>query len=242
MQQENQYINDRMMMNSLDQQHAAWLSTHPGPTGLSADQQEALKKLGIKIYHYSNGAFSAPDTQITSSQRFINGMNCSLADAERISEHEMGEMKISEFDLVYIPSLGFANDLVRATADKLGFTTETAKALAGIIQQAGPGEWYAHSYGGVAFTEAVRFLGDQVPAGQSVTFLAGANNQRVTASIMRNAGVNVREYTGSWFDLVPNIVGFNSLNPIQWGVDILVSWSFFTDWSPHTYPPVPTAK
>lgn len=167
-------------------------------------------------------------------------MNNTEAQAKDISAKEMGKMDITEFDLVHIPTLGFARDLVRAMADKLGFTIETATQLASIIQGAGPGNLYCHSYGGVAFPEAVRTIakGGGSLAGQSVTFLSGANNQWVTNSIMGRAGVTVGGYYGSWFDLVPNIVGLNSLNPIQWAVDILASPLLATRWSPHTYPPV----
>jgi hypothetical protein len=163
-----------------------------------------------------------------------------VANAKDISVTEMEKMDIAEFDLVHIPSLGFAGDLVRAMADKLGFTSQTAMQLAGIIQQAGPGNWYCHSYGGVAFSEAVRTIanGGGSLAGQSATFLAGANNRWVTNSIMGRAGMTAGAYHGSWFDLVPNIVGMNSLNPIQWAVNIMASPLLATRWSPHTYPPV----
>jgi len=122
----------------------------------------------------------------------------------------------------------------------LGFTSSTAKELAEIIKNALPGNWYAHSYGGVAFTEAIRVLAKEggVPSGQAVIFLVGANNHWVTNGIMRNAGVTVIGYHQSWFDAIPDIAGFNSLNPLQWAVDAAVSWSLFTRFSPHTYPPV----
>jgi hypothetical protein len=155
------------------------------------------------------------------------------------------KLKISTFDLIYIPTLGKIGDPWRAGLDKMGFTTETAKELAGIIQNATPGNWYGHSYGGVAFAEAVRSImkeGGAVPAGQSVTFLAGANNRWVTDNIMRNAGVTVREYTGSWFDVVYNVIGLNSLNPIQWAVDIALSPFLFTPFSSHSYPPINPVK
>jgi hypothetical protein len=169
-------------------------------------------------------------------------MNQTEEEAKFTSTKEMAKMKKYEFDLIHIPTLGFAPDTWRAVLDKMGFTTETAKELAGIIQKATPGNWYLHSYGGVAFAEAVRSImkeGGTVPAGQSVTFLAGANNRWVTDNIMRNAGVTVRGYPGSWFDLVPNFIGLNSLNPIQLAVNILVSPSlFFPSMSFHSYPPV----
>jgi hypothetical protein len=203
--------------------------------------QKALAQTGssISIFHYEDGEWSPAD-EVISENRFVNGMNNTEQQAKDIAVIEMGKMDITEFDLVHIPSLGFVSDLVRAASDKLGFTTATAMQLAAIIQQAGPGNWYCHSYGGVAFTEAVRTIANRggTIAGQSVTFLAGANNRWVTNSIMGRAGVTVGGYYGSWFDLVPNIVGMNSLNPIQWAVNILASPFLATPWSPHTHPPV----
>jgi hypothetical protein len=202
---------------------------------VSEDENESPH---IKIYHYKNGEWSEADDEITSNKRFVNGINNTEDQAKRIALKEMEKNGIREFDLVYIPTLGFLDDLIRALADKLGLTTQTANELAGIIRQTGPGDWYAHSYGGVAFAEAVRILGKDMSPGQSVTFLAGANNEWVTNSIMRDAGVNVRGYPNSWWDLVPHIVGLNSGNPIQWVANILASWTLATPWSPHTYPPV----
>ena len=191
----------------------------------------------IRIFHY-DGDWKSSDV-VTSEKRFINGMNNTEQQAKDISLVEMTKMKISEFDLVHIPSLGFTNDLIRANKDKLGLTTETADQLSAIIRSAGPGEWYAHSYGGVAFAEAVRTLGrSNVPAGQSITFLGAANNQMVTNRIMTRAGVHVSGYYGSWFDPVPNIAGLNSRDPLQWTINILALPFLATPWSPHTHPPV----
>ena len=225
--------------------YLAWVTRDPdgkiiGIERYSPDPKtQAGTNTSIQIFHYADGNFTEA-SEVTSANRFINGMKNDVKQAQTISEVEMGKMKISEFDLVHIPTLGFVKDLVRALADKLGFTTQTAKQLAGIIQGAGPGNWYAHSYGGVAFAEAVRTItkGGGTLAGQSTTFLAGANNRWVTNSIMRGAGVSVRGYYGSWFDLVPNVVGLNSLNPIQWAVNIIASPLLATRWSPHTFPPV----
>lgn len=114
--------------------------------------------------------------------------------------------------------------------------------LALISGDAPAGNWYAHSYGGVAFTEAIRVLAKKnvVPAGEHVTYLAGANNRLVTNAIMKNSGVTVKGYYQSWWDAVPNLVGANSYNPIQWIANLAASWTLFMgpEWSPHTYPPV----
>lgn len=152
------------------------------------------------------------------------------------------KLGMDDFDLVHIPTRGLVGDLWRAFRDKLGFTTDTANQVAAIVKDTPDVHWYAHSYGGVAFTEAIRVLAKEgaVPRGESVTYLAGANNHWVTNSIMRNAGVRVDGYHQSWWDAVPNVAGANSLNPIQWVADIAASWTLFAgpNISPHTYPPV----
>jgi RHS repeat-associated protein len=199
----------------------------------------------IQILHYANDEWSR-QTKATAGEYFINGIYQTLEEAQNKALAELGgKLNKSVFDVIHIPTLGKIGDPWRAGLDKMGFTTETAKELAGIIQNATPGNWYLHSYGAVAFAEAVRSIlkeGGTVPAGQSVTFLAGANNRWVTDNIMRNAGVNVRGYTGSWFDLVPNVIGLNSFNPIQWAVDIVLSPFLFTPFSSHSYPPVNPVK
>jgi len=201
----------------------------------------AIARKSVKVLHYRNGQWSGPDTKVTSKNRFVNGILNRLDKAEKIAYMEMFVKKgIKEFDLVHVPTRGFWGDALRTYADKMGFTSSTAKQLAGIIKQAGPGTWYAHSYGGVAFTEAVRTIaaGGGTLSGQSVMFLAGANNRVAANYIMGRAGVTVTGYTGSWFDPVPNVVGMNSVNPLQWAVDILCTPLLFTPLSPHTHPPV----
>ena len=206
----------------------------------SAQSESQSDSSSIQIRHYKEGEGWSDATKVTSTNRFVNGIRNSLKKAQNISVKEMAKMGVTEFDLVHIPTKGFFGDLARAAADKMGFTTPTARELAGIIRQAGPGHWYCHSYGGVAFAEAVRTIGAAGGSlsGQSVTFLAGANNRFVTHYIMQSAGVTVSGYTGNWLDPVPNVIGLNSMNPFQWILDIFTTPFLFTHLSPHTYPPV----
>jgi hypothetical protein len=195
----------------------------------------------VTISHYEKGEWSDNLSSVTAEKRYVNGQMNDLADAKDISLTEMKKMNYFVFDLIHIPTLGLFRDLWRSIRDKLGFTTQTARELEVIMQAAPPGEWFGHSYGGVAIAEAVRTLNHSGARldGNSVTFLAGANNPWVTNAIMGTAHVTVNGYYGSKLDLVSNLIGLQSLNPFVWAADILWSWTLMTRWSPHTYPPVP---
>jgi hypothetical protein len=110
--------------------------------------------------------------------------------------------------------------------------------------------WVAHSQGGVIFSEAVRFNGGNLSK-NSVVFHAGANNQLMTNFILDKANINEQypgqttTYLNSPWDLVPNIVGLNTLNPIKITGSLLVVPSvIFGDplSSPHTLPPAKPNK
>lgn len=211
---------------------------NPGLAGNHGNSND--KALSVSVFKYDRGIWSSSGN-VAEQERFVNGMNNTEAEAKAISEVEMVQkQRIEVFNLVHIPSVGFVNDLVRAQRDKLGWTTDTAREMGEILVKAPPGNWYTHSYGGVAFAEAVRTLTLQGKwfAGTSVTFLAGANNERATSRIMMRAGVQVNGYTGSWFDPVPNLVGLNTINPLKWAANIIASPLLMTPYSPHTHPPV----
>ena len=194
------------------------------------------------IYHHVDGQWSEKDNKFTAKDRYINGQDNPLKAAQGIADVELGEKKgLSTYDLLHIPTYGFFGDTWRSIRDKNGFTTETAREVGQIIALSSPGTYYAHSYGGVALAEGIRSVmaeGGAIPAGNSVWFLAAANNEWATDRIMRNAGVTVNGYTSHWLDPIHNIIGLNSMNPLQWVVDIALFPHVFTSWSTHTYPPV----
>ena len=220
------------------------ISWTPGETivlNTTAIVEEGTSSNAITIMHYEEGGWSGPTATVTSADRMITGINLTLQQAaDKAFTVMVQQLGKCNFDLVYIKTLGFLKDCIRAVGDKLGFTSQAARELAGIIKQAGPGNWYAHSYGGIAFAEAVRTITAEggTVSGQSVLFMAGANNQWATNRIMRKAGVGVGGYTGRWLDAVPNVVGLNSLNPVQYVIDILMIWHLFTPASTHSIPPV----
>ena len=212
-------------------------------------QQEAKEKgkPTVQVYWY-DGTKWYEATAVSFLNAFINGMNNPLDKAQAIAITEFGKDGITkDFNLVYIPTLGFWKDVFRAIADKLGFTTSTAAQLAVVMQNAPRGtHWFAHSYGAVAFAEAARVItknGGSL-AGDKVAFLAGANNPWVTSGILRGAGVKLigSGYYDSQWDFVPNVLGLHVVSPLQWVLDILNGWSLGTRWSPHHAPPFPTLQ
>ncbi|MDX9945469.1 MAG: hypothetical protein RBS35_11850, partial [Azonexus sp.] len=156
------------------------------------------------------------------------------------------------YTLFYNPTGGFLADGLETFQDKLSFLfgpSEVAKKLSGVlgaIQQDGKSvNWVAHSQGGAIFASAVDYYGGTL-SNNSVAFHAGANNQLVTDSILKNAGMNFDDkgkYQGNYWnspnDAVPNIIGLNTINPITWVRSILFIPTLFMgpESSPHTLPP-----
>lgn len=154
--------------------------------------------------------------------------------------------------LLYNPTGGFLADGLETFRGKLSFAfgpSEIAKKLSGVlgaIQQDGKSvNWVAHSQGGAIFASAVDYYGGTL-SNNSVAFHAGANNQLVTDSILKNAGMNFDDkgkYQGNYWnspnDAVPNIIGLNTINPITWVRSILFIPTLFMgpESSPHTLPP-----
>jgi hypothetical protein len=129
--------------------------------------------------------------------------------------------------------------------DKLGFTTPVAQHLSqvlkGVQQSRKSVNWVAHSQGGGIYSEAVRKSGQDLSK-NSVVFHSGANNQIVTNQHLKNSSINIgvkTRYVNSPVDLVPNIIGLNTINPIKIVGSIVSTPSLFSNdprKSPHTLP------
>lgn len=130
--------------------------------------------------------------------------------------------EFNEFTLFHNPSQTAKLDFYESVRDNLGVTTENAKQLAAIlrqVQQDGePVKWVVHSQGGIIFKQAIayhikKFSGQSLSL-NSVVFHAGGNNKRITDKLLKKVGIT-REAPDrdNPFDLVPNLAGFNHLNP-----------------------------
>ncbi len=165
-------------------------------------------------------------------------------------EAEPSSKTANIYTLYYNPTEGFLKDGVETFKDKLGITTPVTQQFSQVLSDVQNNSsvknvnWVAHSQGGAIFSEAVRYNGGDLSK-NSVAFHAGANNQLVTNSILDKANINKQNdrykttYRDSPWDLVPNIIGLNTLNPIKIVGSLLASpllmWGG-AEYSPHTLP------
>jgi hypothetical protein len=156
--------------------------------------------------------------------------------------------KADLYTLYYNPTEGFWSDGLETFSDKFGITTDVTKQFSKVlenVQQDGRQvNWVAHSQGGAIFSEAVNFSGKEL-SWNGVVFHSGANNEWRTNQIFDKANINERvegqttKYWNSPADLVPNILGLNTLNPFKIYSSILAAPLVILGspmQSPHTLP------
>lgn len=169
-----------------------------------------------------------------------------------MGRHVEAEFKTSSlYTLFYNPtSDNIFIDGWETLRDKLGFlglTTPVAKEFSKVLSGVQAGDrtvsWVAHSQGGAIFSEAVRYNGGNLSK-NSVAFHAGANNIRMTNSILDKANINeqrpnqVTQYLNSPLDFVPNVIGLNG-NLLEMLASTFAFPHLFSDdptISPHTLP------
>lgn len=171
----------------------------------------------------------------------INGQSNNLAKARWLMgshlEWEFGG-SLQEYTLFHNPSKGGLRDTWESIQDKFGITTRLTKQFAACLQESQQKQqttrWVAHSQGGIIFTEAVRYtLNDnsawpgnkflfnginhpqkgEVLDTQSVAFHGTANNNVRSKPLLQRAGVEVINIYAHAYDLVPNLIGANTLRP-----------------------------
>jgi len=204
------------------------------------DRQEQAVLYKIKrneqgIWHVSNRV----DT-VTTRYAAVNGQSNNLAKAAWLmGSHLEYEFKnLQEYTLFHNPSVGGVGDTWESLRDKIGCTTPVTKKFARILaatQVAGNETgWVAHSQGGAIFAEGVRYLlngqsswalnkfqlnGIRSPDKgellnkQSVAFHANANNNFRSKLLFARAGIKVLAIRANDYDMVPNLIGLNTLNP-----------------------------
>ncbi|MFL0798391.1 MAG: type II toxin-antitoxin system RelE/ParE family toxin [Cellvibrionaceae bacterium] len=194
-----------------------------------------------------------PVTRITSSYAAVNGIQNTLDRAMKLMPTHVKSAfgrQVKEFTLFHNPSVGFLGDLWESARDKLSISTELAQQLAAILDDAQkdkqPVKWVVHSQGGVIFSEAVKkhnkTKGTSLNLHQ-VQFHSGANNARVTQKALDKAGIKkIGPDNNHPFDLVPNVIGLNTVNPIKF-LGSIVAAPALSDLgplrrlkSPHTLP------
>jgi len=156
---------------------------------------------------------------------------------------------LSEFTLIHNPTDGIVKDGLETSKD-IFRTTAIAKQVAGILYESQkPGSRLhvvAHSQGGRILKAALRYHARNSEIKLTnirVQFHGGANNRIFTDYWIRRSSAQTfgprRGYIDDDFDLVPNILGFNTLNPIKIIGSILSAPRLFMnrDSSPHSLPP-----
>ena len=75
----------------------------------------------------------------------------------------------------------------------------------------------AHSQGGIIVTNALDLLGEQgvILNNLNVTYYGAAVSEYSATSAINSVGAHIAGYYANPFDAVPNIAGFNTINPFK---------------------------
>lgn len=204
------------------------------------DRQEQVALYKIKRNEQGIWQVSNRVDSVTTRYAAVNGQSNNLAKASWLmGSHLEYEFKnLQEYTLFHNPSVGGVGDTWESFRDKIGCTTPVTKKFAQILAatQAAGNEtgWVAHSQGGAIFAEGVRYLlngqsswalnkfqlnGIRSPDKgellnkQSVAFHANANNNFRSRPLFARAGIKVLAIRANDYDMVPNLIGLNTLNP-----------------------------
>lgn len=202
--------------------------------------------------------------KVTTSYAAVNGQSNNLTKATWLmGAHLEYEFKnLQEYTLFHNPSVGGVGDTWESLRDKLGFTTAVtrkfAKVLADTQAHGNKTQWVAHSQGGVIFAEGVRYLlnssnswalnklqlnGIRHPDKgklldkHSIVFHGNANNNLRSKPLFSRAGIQVLGIRTNDYDMVPNIIGLNTLSPRKIIGSVVYSTHVFSGsvaQSPHT--------
>jgi hypothetical protein len=151
----------------------------------------------------------------------------------------------TEFTLYHVPTRGMLHDLSLAALEKSGVTTRDANQLATVLKQTSDAKqqvvWASHSRGASVFDAAVRSLdrrGIHLHH-QSAVVYSGSSNNDLMREDLAQAGVPLigKGFYGSPIDIVPQVIGRNTLNPGKLLGSVIDSPALFTDVSPHTWHP-----
>ena len=206
-------------------------------------QRDRLEQAGLYRVRKNNQGIwqvNGKAEKISTTYAAVNGQSNNLTKATWLmGAHLEYEFKsLQEYTLFHNPSVGGIGDTWESFRDKMGITTVVtrhfAKVLADTQAQDNQTQWIAHSQGGVIFSEAVRYLlngssswmfhkgrlnGLRAPEKgklldkHSIAFHGSANNTLRSKPLFSRAGVTVLAIRSNDYDLVPNIIGMNTLNP-----------------------------
>ncbi|MGM8228869.1 hypothetical protein ACSV5M_19975 [Cellvibrio sp. ARAG 10.3] len=204
------------------------------------DRLEQASLYHVKRNNQGIWQIKAKTDKVSTPYAAVNGQSNNLTKAAWLmGAHLEYEFKnLREYTLFHNPSDGGIGDTWESFRDKMGITTAVtrhfAKVLSNTQAQDNKTQWIAHSQGGVIFAEAVRYLlngssswmfnkgrlnGLRTPDKgklldrHSIVFHGNANNNLRSKPLFSRAGVKVLAIRSNDYDMVPNIIGMNTLNP-----------------------------
>ena len=148
-----------------------------------------------------------------------------------------------EFTLFHLPERGFVHDVALAGAEKMGLSSRDSRELFRVQQKISESGlnviWAVHSRGADVFNAAVRY-GERHGFhlnNQTVAVFSGAANSLMMRENLAESGVALlgKGFYNPPFDLVPQVVALDTVNPLKWAGSILSVPALFTKYSPHTW-------
>ncbi len=204
------------------------------------DRMEQAALYRVKRSSQGDWKIAAKVKKVSTAHAAVNGQSNNLTKATWLMgahlEYEFNN--IQEYTLFHNPSVGGVGDTWESLRDKMGFTTPVTRAFAKVLEDTqddgNTTQWVAHSQGGVIFAEGVRYLlnGNSSWAlnklsfngarsrdkgtlldKHSVVFHGNANNNLRTKPLLNRAGITVLAIRHNDYDIVPNLIGMNTMNP-----------------------------
>lgn len=239
------------------------------PVAKLQKQRDRLEKAGAYRVRKNNSGIwevAGKAETVTTRHGAVNGQSNNLVKATwlmgRHVEFAFGS-ELKEYTLFHNPSVGFG-DLWESVRDKFGITTPVTRKFASLLsstQAAGNDtHWVAHSQSGIIFAEAVRFLlngGSMFQFNKlrfngvlhpekgslldkhSVAFHGSGNNILRSKLLLNRAGIEVLRVAHHDYDLVPNVIGLNTISPRKFIGSLVYANHVFggsVQQSPHTLP------
>lgn len=220
------------------------------------------RQLEPGLYHVTYDSQSGkltvrPTDKVTTSYAAVNGVMNHLDRAAIVTLDKVcatTDLKRDrppvEFTLFHLPNLGLTHDVRLAAAEKIGVTTPDAMRLFEILEAGSKAgqitTWCLHSRGASVFDAAVRHADRRhlTLSGQTAAVYSGASNDFTMRENLQEGGVALlgRGFYNSPVDLVPQVIGMNTLNPFSIVGSLLNAPALATDASPHTWHPVLTKQ
>jgi len=161
---------------------------------------------------------------------FVNGI---LNDLDRAVHRGLQQVNTQSFSLYYNSSHGFIADLTESALGKLFGNSSLSRGLADILRKNPNLVVIAHSQGGIIATNAIQHLSGMDLSNLRLTLNGSAVAERVARAALEGVGSSHLVYNSYPFDLVPNVVALDTVNPVRILGSIIFSPFLFTADSPH---------